>query len=51
MKYVIALDIGGTNLRAAIVNEDYDLVHVLIRDTVKGSLATFYQDIITIIFF
>lgn len=49
MKYVIALDIGGTNLRAAIVNEDYDLVHVLIRDTVKGSLASFYQDIITII--
>lgn len=49
MQYVIALDIGGTNLRAAIVSREYTISNVLIRETIKGSLTAFYQDVIAII--
>lgn len=49
MKFVIALDIGGTNLRSAIVDSEYNIVKVLIRDTVNGNLNQFYQDVRDII--
>jgi len=49
MKYVIALDIGGTNLRAALVDSEYNIVKVLIRDTVKDNLPLFYDDVVKII--
>lgn len=49
MRHVIALDIGGTNLRAAIVDESYHIAKMIIRDTLKGSLNDFYEDVITII--
>ena len=34
MKKVIALDIGGTNTRVALVNEAYEIESELIYDTV-----------------
>ena len=49
MRYVIALDIGGTNLRAAIVNSDYEIIRVIVRSTARGSLISFYDDVLTII--
>jgi len=49
MKYVIALDIGGTNLRAALVDSEYNIVKVLIRDTLKDNLPLFYDDVVKII--
>lgn len=49
MSYVIALDIGGTNLRSAIVDSDYNIIKVLIRDTVNGKLQLFYDDVVAII--
>jgi len=49
MKHVVALDIGGTNLRAAIVDENFNIINVLIRSTVNGNLMQFYEDVILII--
>ncbi len=49
MRYVIALDIGGTNLRAAIINSDYHIEKVLIRNTINGNLSQFYRDVLAII--
>jgi glucokinase len=41
MNHVIALDIGGTNLRAAIVNEAYQLIKVDIQPTPLNDLNAF----------
>ena len=45
MKHVIALDIGGTNLRAAIVNENYQLIHVDVQPTPLNDLQAFLSQI------
>lgn len=49
MQHIISLDIGGTNLRAAIVDSDFNIVKTIIRSTIKGSKEAFYDDVITII--
>ena len=42
-KYVIALDIGGTNYRCALINREYEIVKVLIKPTKKGSVELFLK--------
>ena len=42
-KYVIALDIGGTNYRCALINREYEIVKVLIKPTKKGSVEIFLK--------
>lgn len=42
-KKVIALDIGGTNTRVALVNEAYEIESELIYDTVTGTLEGFLE--------
>lgn len=49
MNYIISLDIGGTNLRAAIVDSDFNIVKSIIRSTGRGNKESFYEDVITII--
>jgi glucokinase len=41
MKYVIALDIGGTNLRTALINDQYQLLKVDIQATPLQDLKAF----------
>ena len=45
MKYVIALDIGGTNLRAALVNELYQIEHLVIEQTPLNDLQAFLNQV------
>ncbi len=45
MKYVIALDIGGTNLRAALVNESYQIVHLVVEKTPLNDLQAFLNQV------
>ena len=49
MRKVIALDIGGTNTRLAIIDEKYHLETVDIRKTVTGSKDAFIKSVVKII--
>lgn len=49
MKKAIALDIGGTNLRCALINEKYEIEKVLIKNTLTGSLEVFLEEVAKII--
>ena len=49
MKKVIALDIGGTNTRVALINENYELETVLIKNTVVGDKNIFLASVAAII--
>ena len=49
MKKAIALDIGGTNLRCALINEKYEIEKVLIKNTLTGSLEAFLEEVAKII--
>ena len=49
MRKVIGLDIGGTNTRAALINEDYSIEKIVIHDTVSGSLEGFLESVSSII--
>lgn len=42
---VIALDIGGTNTRCALINEDYEIEKVLINPTLLGNKEAFLSSI------
>lgn len=44
-KKVVALDIGGTNTRVALVNEKYEIESVLIKPTQVGNLDLFLRSI------
>ena len=48
-KTVIALDIGGTNTRVALVDEEYNILAEVIRDTVRGSTEDFLESVASII--
>lgn len=41
MKKVISLDIGGTNLRCALINEKFEIEKVIIHPTKKGTSEDF----------
>ena len=41
MTYVIALDIGGTNCRVALIDETYQLVSSYVEDTRVGDRSLF----------
>jgi len=45
MKHVIALDIGGTNLRAALVNETYQIVELVVEPTPLNDLQGFLNQV------
>ncbi len=45
MKKVIALDIGGTNTRVALINENYEIEKILINPTVVGNLDLFLASV------
>lgn len=45
MKHVIALDIGGTNLRAALVNDRYQIVDMVIEQTPLHDLQAFLKQV------
>ncbi|MDD2398227.1 MAG: ROK family protein [Bacilli bacterium] len=49
MQHVISLDVGGTNLRAAIVNEKFEIVRVIRKTTLTGSVELFLKQIVDII--
>ena len=49
MKYVIALDIGGTNLRGAVVNDQYRLLDVKIIPTPLNDLNNFLNEVKNIV--
>ena len=49
MKKVIGLDIGGTNCRAAIINENYQIEKILIKDTLRGDKNLFIKQVIDLI--
>lgn len=45
MDKVIALDIGGTNTRVALINEKYEIEKILIKPTVVGNLDLFLASV------
>ncbi|MCR5349174.1 MAG: ROK family protein [Bacilli bacterium] len=45
MPKIIALDIGGTNTRVALINEKYEIEKVLIKPTVVGNLDLFLKNV------
>ncbi|MCD8194973.1 MAG: ROK family protein [Coprobacillus sp.] len=50
MEKVISLDIGGTNLRAALINSNYQIEKVIKKDNnTFGDLDKFYEEIINLI--
>jgi len=49
MRKVIALDIGGTNTRLALVNDKYNIDKIEIRPTVTGNLESFLLSVKKII--
>ncbi len=49
MKKVIALDIGGTNTRCALINENYEVEQVLIKDTIVGNKDDFLNSIVNVV--
>ena len=49
MRKVIALDIGGTNTRCALINEKYEVENVLIKPTVVGNLDLFLASVASVI--
>lgn len=49
MKNVIALDIGGTNVRAAIIDENFNILKVIRKSTLIGSVNLFLEQICSLI--
>lgn len=49
MKKVLALDIGGTNTRLALINEKYEIEKCLIKPTPYGDKEKFVENIISLI--
>jgi glucokinase len=45
MKKIIALDIGGTNTRVALINEKYEIESVKISPTVVGNTSLFLANV------
>lgn len=49
MSYIIALDIGGTNCRVALVNASYQIEAIHVVDTLVGDQAAFLEQVATAI--
>lgn len=49
MNYVLALDIGGTNVRAALIDEHFEIVQVIRTPTIRGDKSKFIDDLFNII--
>ena len=45
LKTVIALDIGGTNIRCALINEEYKILKVIRERTNVGSVNDFLKQV------
>ena len=49
MKKVLAFDIGGTNMRLALVNEKLEIERIEIRPTVRGDKDAFMNNVVDMI--
>lgn len=49
MKYVLSLDIGGTNVRAALISEEYQIIDVVRERTLRKNTAVFINQIVQIV--
>ncbi len=49
MKNVLALDIGGTNIRVAVIDETLSIIKVIRRSTTVGSIKLFLEQVCSII--
>ncbi len=49
MEYVISIDLGGTNLRIAIVSSDLKIVEVIRQSTIKEDKEKLYEQICSMI--
>ncbi len=49
MRNVLALDIGGTNIRVAVIDEDLNILKVIRRSTTIGSIKLFLEQVCSII--
>jgi glucokinase len=49
MKKAISLDIGGTNLRCALINENYEIEKVIIKSTSNSTVEVFLNQVEEII--
>lgn len=45
MKKIVALDIGGTNTRVALINEKYEIESIKIEPTVVGDTNLFLENV------
>ncbi|MGI6714266.1 MAG: ROK family protein [Bacilli bacterium] len=48
-QHVISLDIGGTNMRAAIIDDNLTIVRVIREPTLTGSVELFLEQVVKII--
>ena len=48
MKKVLSFDIGGTNTRLALINENFEIEKCLIKPTPKGSKEAFLENIFSL---
>lgn len=46
MKKIAALDIGGTNTRVALIDENYNIEKIVIRPTVVGNVDLFLDNVL-----
>ena len=49
MKKALCLDIGGTNLRCALINENYEIEKVIIKSTSNSTVEVFLNQVEEII--
>ena len=49
MKKALSLDIGGTNLRCALINENYEIEKVIIKSTSNSTVEVFLNQVEEII--
>lgn len=48
MKKVLAFDIGGTNMRAALINENFEIEKIVIEDTKKDTVDVFLDHVVAL---
>ena len=49
MKKALSLDIGGTNLRCALINENYEIEKVIVKSTSNSTVEVFLKQVEEII--
>ena len=49
MRKALCLDIGGTNLRCALINENYEIEKVIVKSTSNSTVEVFLSQVEEII--